>query len=222
VGNLKFNTFTQNYNGFLSWSIEIPASAYCQTVMANFKTKTMKQIKLIFLFIVIARLGFSQQAISDKDLEIYKQEIVAESQKLKQELLQKDNPYDIDKQIVVNFQIDTFLIERLQAKIESIDCSTAGSTQSLYDMEIGYDKLLNKYYEMLLKKLNDQDKELLRKSQRNWILYRDSDREFNKEVAKDEYTGGGSMHLPFVAYHYADITKKRVFELFYYLTRISE
>jgi uncharacterized protein YecT (DUF1311 family) len=181
----------------------------------------MKKIKLMLLLVTLTKLGFSQ-AISDKDLARYKQEIKHEAQKLKQELLQKDNIYDCDKQIVVNFQIDTFLIERLQAKIESIDNSTAGATQSLYGMEMEYDKLLNKYYQLLLKKLNDPDKELLEQSQRNWILYRDSERKFNAEIAKDEYSGGGSMQLIFIANHYADITKKRVFELFYYLTRIGK
>ena len=29
VGNLSFCTFTQNCNGLTSWSLEIPASAYC-------------------------------------------------------------------------------------------------------------------------------------------------------------------------------------------------
>jgi hypothetical protein len=29
VGNLKFCTFTQNRNGLISWSFEIPTSAYC-------------------------------------------------------------------------------------------------------------------------------------------------------------------------------------------------
>ena len=29
VGTFKFCTFTQNGNGLISWSFEIPASAYC-------------------------------------------------------------------------------------------------------------------------------------------------------------------------------------------------
>jgi hypothetical protein len=32
VGNLNFCAFTQNCNGLISWSFEIPASAYCQRV----------------------------------------------------------------------------------------------------------------------------------------------------------------------------------------------
>jgi len=30
VGNSNFCTFTQKRNGLISWSFEIPASAYCQ------------------------------------------------------------------------------------------------------------------------------------------------------------------------------------------------
>ncbi len=32
VGNLKFSTFIKNFSGLTSWSFEIPASAYCQTL----------------------------------------------------------------------------------------------------------------------------------------------------------------------------------------------
>lgn len=32
VGKLKFCTFNQNCNGLISWSFEIPASAYCHSL----------------------------------------------------------------------------------------------------------------------------------------------------------------------------------------------
>lgn len=32
VGKFKFSTLTQNCNGLISWSFEIPAYAYCQTL----------------------------------------------------------------------------------------------------------------------------------------------------------------------------------------------
>ena len=34
VGNFKFSTFNKNFNGLISWSFEIPASAYCQPLAA--------------------------------------------------------------------------------------------------------------------------------------------------------------------------------------------
>lgn len=184
----------------------------------------MKHIELIFVFVLTTNLVFAQspEGISDTVLIRYKQEIQKESQKLRQELLNKENLYDCDKQITVDFQIDTFLIERLLNKRVSSDYSTAAMTQAAYDSEKEYDKLLNKYYQLLLKKLNDSDKELLKQSQRNWIRYRESERKLNSEISKDEYSGGGTIQQIFIADGYAQITKKRVIELFYYLSRISE
>ena len=128
---------------------------------------------------------------------------------------------DFDKQVSIDFQIDTFLIERLLSKRISIDYSTAGMTKAAYDAEIEYDKLLNKYYQILLKKLNDSDKDILKLSQRNWIQYRDSERKLNSEIAKDEYSGGGTMQRIIVASGYTEITKKRVIELYNYLSRFN-
>ena len=183
----------------------------------------MRQIKLILLFVITTTLGFAQTPveISDADLVKYKQDIQKESLKLKQELLKKDYLNDFDKQVSIDFQIDTFLIERLLSKRISIDYSTAGMTKAAYDAEIEYDKLLNKYYQILLKKLNDSDKDILKLSQRNWIQYRDSERKLNSEIAKDEYSGGGTMQRIIVASGYTEITKKRVIELYNYLSRFN-
>jgi hypothetical protein len=35
VGNFNFCTFTKNCNGLISWSFEIPASAYCHPLAAT-------------------------------------------------------------------------------------------------------------------------------------------------------------------------------------------
>jgi uncharacterized protein YecT (DUF1311 family) len=183
----------------------------------------MRQIKLILLFVITTTLGFAQSPveISDADLVRYKQDIQKESLKLKQELLKKDYLNDFDEQVSIDFQIDTFLIERLLSKRISIDYSTAGMTKAAYDAEIEYDKLLNKYYQLLLKKLNDSDKDILKLSQRNWIQYRDSERKLNSEIAKDEYSGGGTMQRIIVASGYTEITKKRVIEIYSYLSRFN-
>ena len=184
----------------------------------------MKLIKLIFSFLITANLGFAQspKEISDADLVKYKQEIQTESLKLKQELLKKDYSTDFDKQVSIDFQIDTFLIEKLLSKRISIDYSTPGITEAVYDSEIQYDKLLNKYYQSLLKKLKDSDKEILKRSQRNWIQYRDIERKLNSEIAKEEYSGGGTIQRIIVVSRYAEITKDRVIELFNYLSRFNE
>jgi len=40
VGKFNFCTFTQNCNGLIGWSFEIPAYAYCQPLPTSLKKKT--------------------------------------------------------------------------------------------------------------------------------------------------------------------------------------
>ncbi|MDD3435430.1 MAG: hypothetical protein PHY76_03030 [Patescibacteria group bacterium] len=77
----------------------------------------MKQIKLIFLFLITTNLGFAltPREIIEAYLVKYKKEIQKEALKFKQELLKKDYLSDFDK-LKINFQIDTLLIERFISK----------------------------------------------------------------------------------------------------------
>ncbi|NLA62617.1 MAG: hypothetical protein GX857_05250 [Bacteroidales bacterium] len=77
----------------------------------------MKQIKLIFLFLITTNLGFAltPREIIEANLVKYKEEIQKEALKFKQELLKKDYLSDFDK-LKINFQIDTLLIERFVSK----------------------------------------------------------------------------------------------------------
>ncbi len=183
----------------------------------------MKKMQLTFLFVIVAKLILAQtpQSISEADLLKIKQEVQKESEQLKAALLKKDYQSDDEKQLIVAFQLDTFVIEKLQSKKMELDYSTLGMVNAMNDTESEYDKLLNKYYQLLVKKLNDTDKEVLKQSQRNWIQYRDSERKLNSQLANEEYTGGGTMQRVVVASRYADITKQRVEELYLYLLRCS-
>jgi uncharacterized protein YecT (DUF1311 family) len=194
------------------------------TAITNKKNCTMKQLRLTFFLFFISQFCFSQspEEITDTEMESLKVQIQNETIKLKQKLESRDYLSDFDKEVSINFQCDTFKIERLLALRIEIDYSTSGMVQAIYDAEVEYDKLLNKYYQLLVKKLNDADKEILKQSQRNWIQFRDSERNFNNEISKDEYSGGGTMQRIIVSSGYLEITKKRVFELYSYLTRFYE
>ena len=49
VGKFNFCTFTQTRNGLISWSFEIPASTYCQTLYASVEKRlnTLKRYREI-------------------------------------------------------------------------------------------------------------------------------------------------------------------------------
>lgn len=181
----------------------------------------MKLIKLIFLFLITTNLAFAQtpRYIEDANLVKYKQEIEKEALKLKQELLKKDCISDFDK-LQIDFQIDTLMIERFVSIRASIG-GTLDVIAAVYDSGIEYDKLLNKYYKLLHKRLEDSDKEILKQAQRNWIKYRDSESKLNDVIYKEEYSGFGTVLDILVTSRNAEITKNRVFELYDYLSRIT-
>ena len=183
----------------------------------------MKHLPLLLVLIFWCRHSFAQapKEITPPHLESYKAEAQQQVNKLRQELAQQDYLTDFEKQVTVEFRVDTFQIERLLAKKMEIDYSTAGMVKATYEAEAAYDKLLNKYYLLLLRKLNPADKELLKQAQRHWLQYRDSERKFNTEFAKEQYSGGGTVQSVVVAGNFLDITRRRVLELYNYLSRYS-
>jgi len=60
--------------------------------------------------------------------------------------------------------------------------NNASTTEKILSVNIEaykkWDKALNLVYRSLIKKIPEKDKKLLRESQRNWILYRDSEFKF--------------------------------------------
>ena len=65
----------------------------------------------------------------------------------------------------------------------ALDCKNAYSTADTNECEnlkyIQADKKLNETYKKLISKLDPEAKELLKKAQKAWIVYRDSNADFN-------------------------------------------
>jgi len=184
----------------------------------------MKISRLIILIFLISKSVFAQtpRQITNTELEAIKQGIEKEIIQLRKDLESKEYLNDFDKQITIEFKIDSYRIDKLLTKKLEIDYSTAGTVQATYESEIEYDKLLNKYYQLLYKKLKETDKDILKKSQINWLQFRDSERILNNAISKKEYSGGGTMQRIIVADKYLKITRERVNEIIDYLLRIYE
>ncbi len=181
----------------------------------------MKKIFVLLMMSVIFQLNYAQspREINDDELAKYQKEIRLDAIKLRQKLSKEEYDESLNKEFSIEFQIDTFCIERLLEKRIAINYSTAGIIRATYEAEMEYDKLLNKYYLMVLKRLKATDKPVLKQAQRNWILFRDSERIFNSSISKDEYSGGGTMQRVLVSNRNFEMTRERVFELIDYLKR---
>lgn len=118
------------------------------------------------------------------------------------------------------FYIDTFYVEQLWRIELDYNMSTQGMVASNHLAENDYDSLMNKYYQKLYNRLQGADKEKLKTSQRNWLKFRDSEKELNYTLYDQQYSGGGTIHKIFVSNKNAEITKQRVIELYQYLDRI--
>lgn len=114
----------------------------------------------------------------------------------------------------IEFTVDTFKIERIFDEKMKIENSTLEMNIALMSVEKDYDGMLNKYYQKLKSNLTTADQEILKKSQLNWLKFRDSEKDIYRILRKEEYTGGGTIRGTIYLIQSLELTKKRVIQLY--------
>lgn len=120
------------------------------------------------------------------------------------------------------FQQDTARIES-HIRNENIS-NTAEFLRSITYLEVEYDKLLNKYYHLLMSCLDQEGKQALKSAQINWIKFQTADRKLldNISILIYKNMGGGTLSNYLSAPLYGYIIKDRAIELYeYYYSVIS-
>jgi uncharacterized protein YecT (DUF1311 family) len=174
---------------------------------------------LLFCFSLFSFISNAQRELNKKDILKINSEIETEILNFKDSLRNSEKYL---KPINLEFEIDIYKIEKLAEKKMNINFSTAGMSNAVFELEKGYDKLLNKYYKILIQKLNSKDAEKLKKTQENWIAFRDSERILVGIISKVEYSGGGTIQNNIRAAKICEITRKRVYEIKEYIDQIIE
>jgi len=174
---------------------------------------------LPILFYIIP--GYSQVGIYEAKLKKEKAKIEQDAIKLKSELKKSVKSTAFLKQIIIDFSIDTFIIERLILAKQKLNPSNVNVANSYVMAEASYQKLLEKHYQLLLGKLNGQDQEILRQSQFYWMQLYNSEINFSNTISKDEYSGGGTMQELFKTHTILKFTKSRVVNVVQYLSRMQ-
>ena len=152
----------------------------------------------------------AQREVNETDILKFNQEIDNDIIKLKDSLTNSKNYLS---KIDLEFKSDIYRIEKLANKKIEVNSTTMGMTKAIFELEKGYDQLLNKYYQVLIRKLKSEDIEKLKISQRNWMAFRDSERVLVGIVSKDEYSGGGTIQGNIRASRTCEMTKVRVYNI---------
>ena len=112
-------------------------------------------------------------------------------------------------EVIEKHPIDVALDKRLEA-----GPTTHGTVEAYEYAAKEWDKLLNKNYNALMKKLSKEEQDKLRASQREWIKYRDLEFAFN-----EKYWGKfqGTMYITFPYAFQCNFVRERALRLGYYL-----
>lgn len=100
-------------------------------------------------------------------------------------------------------------LDKSQSTADMLKC-----TNKAYD---AWDKEMNKYYNLLMKKLPVKQKSELLKAQKTWLAFRDNNQKF---ITTSIWNGKqGTMYLPIASGENMEVVKQRALQLkSYYLT----
>ncbi|WP_282080164.1 lysozyme inhibitor LprI family protein [Aquimarina algiphila] len=184
----------------------------------------MRIVLLLTLLITCLNNCWSQnlRSITKEDSIKIKTKIKDSLTSLKNTLERKYENSFLEKNQLIEFTLDTTKIELKTLWRLEIDYSTASMVDSAIYSNKKYDELLNKYYKILLNRLDEEDKKILRQSQRKWIEFRDDEIKLIVRLSKEKYSGGGSIQRVIVAGNISELTKKRVIDLYQYSLGVNE
>lgn len=181
----------------------------------------MKKIlfTISILFFTLSVFGQTEgKGIITKEMELkLKSEIEKQIPSLKAQLLKEEKGSD-----EIEFTLDTFRINQLVLKRMEIDFTTQGMNFTVRQQASSYDKLMNKYYNKLLAKLDPDAKKILISTQKSWISFRDNETKLIWLLSEQQYSGGGTIQSNIATDHCSELTIQRTIVIFnYYLTIVE-
>ena len=178
----------------------------------------MKHFLLSMILCFLGNIALGQNSpkeISPEILKKIKAEVETQIPTLKLKLSKQELNAD-----EIEFKIDTFRIETIASKRIEIDYSTTGMNISVDEMTIAYDKLMNKYYNKLMKLLKPEDKKVLITAQKAWLVFRDAELNLIGTMTDDDYSVGGTIQSNIRVGSYSSLVVERTIEIFNYYNGI--
>lgn len=118
------------------------------------------------------------------------------------------------------FLEDTFVVENLLQRQLGKDHTTLGMNKAYLAAASEYDALGEKYFQVLLAKMQAEDAELLTSWQKDWKTLLEKERALIGKLMQEPYSGGGSMQSLTYTARLMKAQKDHVFTLVDYLTHL--
>jgi hypothetical protein len=189
-----------NWNSYL---FSKSKKKYIHTLEFN---SNMKNIILFTFFLGSICCASAQDYV---DLAKLQQATKNASLKFKQEVSAIEYNSDFEKSTSVSFRVDTFLVEDFLLRRLEADFSTMSMADAYYQAEMEYEKLINKYYQILYTKLNAEDKLTLKSAHDKWVSFKTAEIELTEKLSNEEYSGGGTYIILGIAYDKMLLNKSR-------------
>jgi len=152
----------------------------------------MKSIYLFLCLLFIAITASAQTEIAVHFTPVQLQTIKASVDKkaaLFKKKLEADSYASLGAQ---EFYVDTFKAEETARLKMDIAQSSSAMNEVMGDLYKDYDKILNKYYNRLLKQLTPEDQKILIQAQRAWLTFQTAERKLIETLMNPAYSGGGA------------------------------
>ncbi|WP_294675602.1 hypothetical protein [uncultured Fluviicola sp.] len=179
--------------------------------------------RIVFLLILFNGSSLSAQ-VSDSEMENMKTKwragLTVKARNLEEKTTFKEGMSEFADSIQRLFLKDTFIVENLYRKQLDADATTLGMNKAALACASEYELLIDKYYTILLDKMNPEDRELVISWQANWKVLMEKERALTGKLMKEEYSGGGSIHSLTYTSRLMNAQKEHVLILIDYLTHL--
>jgi uncharacterized protein YecT (DUF1311 family) len=180
-------------------------------------------LRIVFLFLVFHYSSVHAQ-ISDSEMETLKTkwrvELRARGHELSQKTEREGGASDFSDSIRRQFLEDTFVAENLRLKQLDKEATTLGINKANLACASEYEKLVGTYFNLLLSKMKEEDKDLLISAQKDWKSLMEKEGALAGKLMQEEYSGGGSIHSIEYTERLMNQQKNRLLTLINYLTHL--
>ncbi|MDF3025815.1 MAG: hypothetical protein K0S23_122 [Fluviicola sp.] len=190
-------------------------------------------LRIALLFLVL-RYSSVHAQISDSEMETLKTKWRVELRERWHELSQhpereggasdyserETGASDFSDSIRRRFLEDTFIADNLRQKQLDKEATTLGINKANLACASEYEKLVEIYFNILLSKMKDKDKDLVISSQKDWKSLMEKERALAGKLMQEEYSGGGSLHSIEYTERLMNQQKNRLLTLINYLTHL--